>query len=160
MIAMVVGFLTSRLAGPIFGAAALGLLGVLIWSGVQNVRLNSTITQLDDEIHNPNTGYIAKVDRLTANVSTLEGNQRTLQASINEQNAAVTALKAAADKQQADYQAAVVRGAQATRQAQQLSLQVMTLRTMPAATATAAPSMPQTATLARQSIDALVRGLP
>jgi hypothetical protein len=78
--------ITSRLAGPILGAA---LLASIIGSGVLGWKLHSANSALSDAQ--------AEVTRLTVDNATLRGNNATLKAGIAVQNAGVDSLKTAAE---------------------------------------------------------------
>lgn len=85
MFAAITQFLTSKLAGPIFGAAALALTLVLI---VQTGRLSDARADRDryrDRIENEETGYVVRLN-------TCRGNVAGLDASLKAQNEAVAGL--------------------------------------------------------------------
>lgn len=87
---MLLSFITSRLAGPIFG----GLLAAsLIGNAYQGIMNHLEVKGLHDAID----AATKTIDRLTRDKQTLRLNQANLQSAISTQNAAVDGLKSAAE---------------------------------------------------------------
>lgn len=78
--------ITSKLAGPIFGAL---MLVALIGNGFQFFRVRVLQSELTDSK--------ADVTRLTLDNATLKGNQTTLKAGVQTQNSAVAGIAQAAE---------------------------------------------------------------
>lgn len=93
-----IAFLTGKLAGPLFGAAALAL---LVFGAVQTIRIEgmplfgggyrAEVAELHDRIENPKTGYIHNLD-------VAEGNVLGLRTAIGEQNGKIEALAIAGQR--------------------------------------------------------------
>lgn len=100
MIAFIWGLLTSKLAGPIATAAALGLAVLL---GVTRVELAGSrhhAEGLEASISAPVTGWAARL-------ATCQANGVTLKTALDSQNAAVGRLKAESDARLAQSAKAV-----------------------------------------------------
>jgi hypothetical protein len=83
-------FITSRLAGPIFGGL---LLLSVVGNAYQGITNHFAVKGLKDQISTLTTAN----SNLTRDNQTLRLNQANLQSAITTQNAAVDGLKAAAD---------------------------------------------------------------
>src|SRR5690348_1468920 len=89
-------FLFSRLAGPI-GAGVSILLAISL--AVLLITKNATIPTLRDEIHNPKTGYIVRLEAAQRDLAQCRSNRITLEEATRRQNAAVDAAKAEGEAQ-------------------------------------------------------------
>jgi hypothetical protein len=97
---MIIGFLTSKLGGPIMGVLAAILAVALLFSWVSG---KATEGVLRGELKTAN----AALDQSRGDLSTCRTNTATLQASLTDQNAKVDALKAAGDVATANADAAL-----------------------------------------------------
>jgi uncharacterized membrane protein len=88
---LVLGWLTSKLAGPIAGALALLFLvfGLVQWSEKKGVE--HRVDTLQAQIDNPTTGWRAKLGTCSTNVDRLD-------AALTSQSAATEAQRAASDR--------------------------------------------------------------
>ena len=119
------GFLTSGIAGPLFG---IGMLASVLLGGVEYLvqsakiaNLQSDNAKLSTSIDDPKTGYIARGAQCESNVATLKTSIALTSQSLKNLAAQEAALEAAAAKATASAQA----GAKAADAAAQhiLSLQ-------------------------------------
>lgn len=93
----ILGFLTSKVAGPLFGVAALGL---LIGFTVLKISSSATIASLHSEIDDPKTGYKAEL-------ATASANQQTLKGSLDQCNVSVDSISKRAAAAEARAQGAL-----------------------------------------------------
>lgn len=113
----IIGFLTSKLAGPIASAAAVVLLVLL-------VSARCTVANLEDDLRDERAAHAMT----TANLSICHGNVTSLEGVLETQNAAVAALEAERDDAKARAEDAARRAAVANARANRSAGEVLALR--------------------------------
>ena len=103
-------WLTSKLISWIAGPAAIGLAIACAVLAIQKGELH-------DQIHDPKTGYAAKLERATNNLTQCRSNRITLEDATKRQNAAVQAVKVESDERVAGLEREIERSERAAADA-------------------------------------------
>lgn len=92
MLGVIVGLAGTAMRGALKNPLAIISLVLAIAIGMIFVSKNAQIHELNRAIHDPKTGYVAKVDGLTVDLTTSRNNVTTLQHTLDVQSAGLKAL--------------------------------------------------------------------